>query len=359
MPKIRTKPLIFIALLALIFLFISGTVSPIDLFDWVLLRPMINFLMLVSSIIPYSVGNFGFAIIILTVVIMIIMEPLYRKQLRSMKAIREIQPKLKELQKKYANNKEGLAQAQWKLYSEHGVSPLGCSSAMFIQMPIWIAVYRSVLECLAYAPENMIGLSKQLYSWSIVHETIPLNNELLWVLDLGQGNWVLAILVGITMWMQQKMSTATTATDPQQQTMQSMMLWMFPVLMGFLTLTLPSGLGLYWFLANALRIVVQYRMDGWGGLAGFSLKDSVMGLIPGRGGAKTGTIVVPEAKDKGKKGKKPSEDKSKESIEEVSAEESITDEGGEETAPKRRKVSDGRNRSKRKVRRGGRRSRPS
>lgn len=361
MPKIRIKPLLFIGLIVLIFLFVSGTLSPIDLFNWILLRPMINFLMLISSIIPYSIGNFGFGIIILTVLIMILMEPLYRKQLQSMKAMRELQPKLKELQKKYANNQQGLAQAQWQLYKEHGVGLLGCSPAMIIQLPIWIAVYRSVVECLAYTPEDMFGLSKQLYSWSVFNNTIPLNDELLWVLDLSKGSWVLGVLVGITMFVQQKMmSTNTVAIDDQQQTMQNMMLWMMPLLMGFLTVTMPSGLGLYWFLANALRIIVQYRQSGWGGLSGFSFREAVNGLIPGRGGTKTSTVIIPENKGKDKKsGQKSSEVIKQEMTKEVSVEKDPADTSGGGITPKRRKVSNGRNRDKRKVRRRGRRSRSS
>ena len=322
------------------------------------MRPMINFLMLLSSVIPFSWHNFGFSIIILTVILAVLMEPFYRRQLRSTKRMRELQPKLKELQKKYAKNKEGLAQAQWQLYREHGVNPIGCTGPMLIQMPIWIAMYRAVMECLAYAPENMFGLSKQLYSLSILHETIPLNNQFIW-LDLGHGDAFLAIAVAVTMWVQMKMSQTTTATDPQQQQIQGMMQWLMPLMLGYFTWVFPSGLGLYWFVNNLLRVGMQYRIDGWGGLSGFSLKESLSGLMPGRGGAETSTVVV--SKPSGKGGSKKGTPRvSKEDTTPVESEEQEQeDTGGGETTPKRRKVSDGRNRDKRKVRRRGRRPRSS
>ena len=345
--------------MTLFFLFASGILSFIEVFNWVLMRPMINFILMLSSIIPPVLGNLGLSIIVLTIVIMVLIEPFYRKQLQSTKKMREVQPKLAELKKKYGNDQQQYAQAQWRLYKEQGINPIGCSGAMIIQMPIWIAVYRAVMECLAYAPENMFGLSQQLYAWAPLHKTIPLNNHFLW-LDLGQGNIILAVIVVITFGMMMKMTSQTTGAgagvNDQQQTMQNMMQWMMPLVMGWMTITLPSGLGLYWFVSNALRIGVQYRMDGWGGLAGFSLRGSISNMFKKQPDAKKGTVIVSKSAKKRSGTKVSTESQHSKAQDENIIENEEIGEG--ESPPKRRKVSNGSHRDKRKVGRRSRRSGP-
>jgi YidC/Oxa1 family membrane protein insertase len=175
-----------------------------------------------------------------------------------------IQPKMKELQKKYAKDQQKLNQEVMKLYKEEGVNPLGCAFPMLVQFPIWIALYQSVLQALAYTPENLVGLSKQLYSWGVIQGMVPLNHHFLW-LDLTSGDFYMAIIVAASMWVLQKMSTPPSL-DPQQQSMNRMMLWMMPLLFGFFALSLPSGLSLYWVTSNIISIVIQYRVTGWGEL---------------------------------------------------------------------------------------------
>ena len=91
------------------------------------------------------------------------------------------------------------------------------------------------------------------------------------LLNLALPNILLAILVGGTMWLQQKM-TMTTAADPRQQSMSRMMLWMMPLMFGYFCLLFPSGLALYWVTSNVLRIGTQYFATGWGGLVKVSAK---------------------------------------------------------------------------------------
>ncbi len=151
-----------------------------------------------------------------------------------------------------------------RLYKESGVSPAGCLLPMVIQMPVWIALYQAIMRVLAVIPENLLGLSQYLYSWPIVYATLPLSNEFLG-LNLATGNMFLAILVGGTMWVQQKM-VMTPTTDPKQQSQANLMLWMMPLMFAFLTLSFPSGLALYWVTSNVIRIGMQYFVTGWGGL---------------------------------------------------------------------------------------------
>jgi YidC/Oxa1 family membrane protein insertase len=232
-----------------------------DIWNLIAMQPMINVLIVLTN---YLFNNFGIAIIVLTIIVNLVLLPLTLKQTRASKAMQELQPKIAELQKKYAKDKQKLAQEQMRLYKESGVSPAGCLLPLVIQMPIWIALFWSVMRVMAVIPENLLGLSQYLYSWPIVYSTLPLNNEFLW-LNLATGDMVLALLVGGTMWVQQKMVMVPTA-DPGQQTQSSLMLWMMPIMFAWLTMTFPSGLALYWVTSNIFRIGVQYFVSGWGGL---------------------------------------------------------------------------------------------
>jgi len=135
---------------------------------------------------------------------------------------------------------------------------------MLIQLPIWIALYQAILKALATTPENLLDLAHRLYSWDIVNQAIPLSSMFLGF-DLGSNNnFILAIIVGGTMWLQQKMTQAP-AVDPRQQSTSRMMLLMMPLMFGFITLMVPSGLALYWVTSNIIGIVTQYFMaGGWG-----------------------------------------------------------------------------------------------
>ncbi len=257
---------IFLLIAVLIFLLITGVLSITGIWNTILLNPMVNFLVLMSK---YFLGSFGIAIIVLTIIIRLLMFPLTMRQLQSSKAMQALQPKMKDLQKKYAKDQQKLNQEIMRLYKEEGVNPLGCAFPMLMQFPIWIALYQSVIQALAYTPENLLGLSKQLYSSEIIRSALPLNHHFLWM-DLTKGDIPMAILTVATMWLLQKMSMQPSA-DPQQQSMNRIMLWAMPLMFGFFSLTLPSGLSLYWVASNIISMVMQYRVTGWGTLTRPSL----------------------------------------------------------------------------------------
>jgi YidC/Oxa1 family membrane protein insertase len=224
-------------------------------------NPILNVLIALSHLLY---GSFGLAIIALTIIVRLVSWPLTKRQLNSTKALQNMQPKIQELQKKYGKNKQKLQQEMMKLYKEAGVNPLGCIWPMLIQLPIWIALYQAILKALATTPENLLDLAHRLYSWDIVNQAIPLSSMFLGF-DLGSNNnFILAIVVGGTMWLQQKMTQAP-AVDPRQQSTSRMMLLMMPLMFGFITLMVPSGLALYWVTSNIIGIVTQYFMaGGWG-----------------------------------------------------------------------------------------------
>jgi YidC/Oxa1 family membrane protein insertase len=234
----------------------------LNIWDIAVLQWMINLLIALSH---FLFNNFGLTIIIFTIVIRVILLPLTLRQLRSTRAMTALQPKLMELQKKYAKDKQRLAQEQMALYKESGVSPAGCAVPMIIQFPIWIALYQAIVLALAVNPEALLNLSRYLYSWAVPLSTLPLNNSFLG-LNLAVGNAALAIVVGITMWVQQKMVTPTNQ-DPRMAQQSQMMLWMMPIIFTFFSLSFPSGLALYWVVSNIFSIIVQYYVTGWGGLS--------------------------------------------------------------------------------------------
>jgi len=234
-----------------------------EIWDLIILQPVLNSLVVLCSVL---FSNFGLTIIALTIIIRGCMYPLTIRQLRSTKAMESLQPKLAELRQKYAKDKQKLAKEQMQLYKESGVSPAGCLLPMLIQMPIWIALYQSIMMALAVAPEGLLNLSRYLYSWPLVYSMLPLGSKFLWLnLATPDRLLLLPILVGVTMWVQQKMVTPATA-DPKQQSMRGMMLWMMPLMFTFLSLQFPSGLALYWVTSNVISIVIQYFVTGWGGL---------------------------------------------------------------------------------------------
>ena len=274
-----------------------------EIWDLIAMQPMINILIVLSH---YLFSSFGLAVIALTIVINGVLLPLTLKQIRATSGMQALQPKLMELQKKYAKDKQKLAKEQMALYKESGMSPAGCLVPMLIQMPIWIALFWSVMRVLAVTPEDFLGLSQYLYSWPVVYSMVPLENKFLW-LDLAKGNMLLAILVGGTMWLQQKMVMPPTA-DPRQRSQSQMMLWMMPIMFAFFTLQLPSGLALYWVTSSVIRIAVQYFVTGWGSLVPASARKSAgrdkkylkriaeVEEAPSEGAAISADIIEPESR---------------------------------------------------------------
>jgi len=250
----------------------------VDIWNVVILDPVMNGLIALSQMLW---SNFGLAIIVLTVIVRIVLMPLTFKQTQSTKAMQSLQPRLQEIQKKYARDQKKLQQEMMRLYKEAGINPLGCMWPMLIQMPIWIALYQSIMQALAATPENLLLLSQHLYAWDMVDQAIPLNENFLGLkLSQPDPTMILAILVGLSMWVQQKMVTPP-ATDPRQQQMSSMTTMMMPMMFAFFTLSFPSGLALYWVVSNIIGIIMQYFVGGgWGYFTFPSLRAQPQAVAP-------------------------------------------------------------------------------
>ena len=225
-----------------------------ELFNIFLIDPMTNILIVLSNLL---FGNFGLTIIVFTIIVRGVTFPLTQRQIQASRAMSSLQPRLQELQKKYSDPRRR-SEETMKLYREAGVNPAGCLLPMLIQFPIWIALYTTIRITLASTPESFIGLSQRLYPWSYIRQSIPLENQFLWMdLATPDTTLILPFLVGASTWVQQRMMTPPS-TDPRTQQTNQMMLWMMPLMFAWFTLTVPSGLGLYWTATNLVGIALQF-----------------------------------------------------------------------------------------------------
>ena len=237
------------------------------LWNEVIIRPMLNTL-LVLYVLCFS--QMGIAIIAFTVLVRVVTIPLTVRQVRQMRAMTGLQPRVREIQERYAGDRQRISQETMKLYRESGVSPVGCLGPLIVQMPILIGLFRVLIQTLFNNPEDLVNLSDKLYPWITfvpIHAAAPVNSQFLW-LDLSLPDpspIVMPILVAASTWVQQKM-TQMPSPDPRQQSSQTMMLWMMPIFLGAFSLGWPSGLPLYWVVSNIIGIGIQYFITGWGPL---------------------------------------------------------------------------------------------
>ncbi|MGD8987311.1 MAG: membrane protein insertase YidC [Syntrophobacterales bacterium] len=191
--------------------------------------------------------NYGLAIILLTVLIKILFWPLTHKSYVSMQAMKKLQPKMAKIREKYKDDKEKMNQEIMQMYRTHKVNPMGGCLPMVLQIPVFFALYRVLYSSIAmrHAPFlwwiNDLSAPDRLY----VGFTIPY---------LG-GLPVLTLLMGISMFVQQKMTP--TSADPRQEKMMLMM----PVIFTVFFVNFPSGLVLYWLVNNILSIGQQYYIN--------------------------------------------------------------------------------------------------
>ncbi len=196
------------------------------------------------------VGNFGLAIICLTVIIRLLMFPIAQKQFASMAQMRAVQPKMKALQERYKDDKSQLQQEMAKLYKEEKINPLAGCLPIFLQIPIFFALYKVLRLAIEMRHEPFYLWLKDLSAPDPLHFL-----NLFGLLDFTPVSFLaigpLAVLLGLTMWLQFKLNPA--AMDPMQQQIFMIMPW---VLM-FVMAPFAAGLLLYWITSNILTLAQQ------------------------------------------------------------------------------------------------------
>ena len=184
-----------------------------------------------------AVGNYGIAIIIFTIIVKLVMIPLTIKQTKSMKNMQEIQPKIKEIQKKYANDKEKMNEKVMALYKEHNVNPFGGCLPLLIQFPIIIGLFTVLRQ-----PENY-GFAREV-----------VESSFLWLPSLSAPDpWILPLLAGATTYLSSKTMASKGGGGAQQEGMQKMMLYFFPIMIFWWGRSFPAGLTLYWVVSNLFQ----------------------------------------------------------------------------------------------------------
>ena len=181
-------------------------------------------------------ASYGVAIILLTILIKMILYPLTVKQVKSMKAMQELSPKMKKIQEKYKDNPQMMQQKIGALYKDAGVNPLAGCLPLLIQMPILMGMYYS------------------LYNFSY---PTPESAYFLWMTSMSDPDplYILPVLSALTTFLQQKMTT-TDSNNPQMK----MMMFIMPLFIGWISINFPSGLVLYWVTMNVVQIVQQWWM---------------------------------------------------------------------------------------------------
>jgi YidC/Oxa1 family membrane protein insertase len=197
------------------------------------------------------VRNYGVAIIVLTVVSKLLFYPLTVKGMRSMKAMQALQPQINALRSKYKNDPRRLQEETLALYRQHKVNPMGGCLPMLAQVPVFYALYLALSVSVELQSAAFLCFGR-LPSW------VPwLGGHDVWICDLAHPDptYLLPLLMGVTMFVQQKM--APTGGDPRQQKMMLIM----PFVFTWMFLGLASGLVLYWTVSNVLQILQQWWMD--------------------------------------------------------------------------------------------------
>ena len=265
------------------------------LFDLLFFGPVINLLVLIfqglqAINIP---GALGFSIMILTILIRFLVWPFMSSQIKATKKMADLKPHLAELKKKHQGDKQALAQAQMALYKEHGVNPAGGCLPALIQIPVFIALYQAIINILPGAGGNIDKINSLLYfpqfklSSAIDPNFFGLNLGVK-PADFGKYGVLLLLIPLLTAaltFIQSKMALPKPVKhypsdspkegkekeglEESMGAVQSQMVYLMPVMIGYFAFSFPIGLAIYWNTYTILGIWQQHRVAGWGGLADF------------------------------------------------------------------------------------------
>lgn len=242
-----------------------------NLFNLIFTFPIFNALMMLYRVL----GDFGVAIIVLTLIIRLILFPLTLKQLKSMKATQALQPQMAEIRKKYKDQR-AQAEAMQTLYKEYGINPVGGCLPLLVQMPVLFGLFYALSAVLRSA-KTVQDINKLLYPFVPAFHHFP-NIDLNWFTFIN-ASWhfslgtpdpthILPILAALATFLQLRMSqpkNATGASDAMSQQMKIMQL-ISPVMVLFFGWSYAAGLALYWTISSLFAMVQQYFVTGWGSL---------------------------------------------------------------------------------------------
>lgn len=222
-------------------------------------------------------NNLGFAIILLTLAIRVVLVPLTLPAMRSAEKMKNLKPELDKLKAKHGNDKTRLQQEQLKLYQQHNLNPLAGCLPYIVQFVVLIALYQVLVSSLQNGSLDGVTVNSQ-FGWLILNEpdrtyVLPI------VAGLTQLLLALMIMPATDTTAEKKLAVTTKSKKDDKaagdmtemaQTMQQQMVFVMPALTFFIALRFPSGLALYWIITTVVSIVQQYYISGWGGLKLYS-----------------------------------------------------------------------------------------
>ncbi len=240
------------------------------MFHTLIYVPLYNALLWLVQVLPGH--DLGLAIILITLLVRAVLYYPTLAQMRASRQLQALQPKLKALQEQFKNDKEGLAREQMKLYKESRVNPAASCLPIIIQLVVFYQLYQVFRTGIAVEstgflkPEHLKDLAGSLQTYFTDNQ---LHTSFFGILDLTAtrtvGNIILAVLTGASQFWQTKMIAAPSEPrtpgaqdEAMTATMNRSMMYTLPLLMAWITYTLPAGLGLYWIASAAFGIVQQY-----------------------------------------------------------------------------------------------------
>lgn len=198
------------------------------------------------------IGNYGLTIIIFTIIVKLCLYPLYIKQTKSMARMSEVQPKMKDIQVRYASDKETMNIKMAELYKEEKFNPMGGCLPMLIQMPIIMGLFALLRNPPMYMQEN----TNMLFA---VHESF------LWIMDLSQPDkWILPLLAGIATFIAFSLNQQQNdmgGANPMGNGMTKMMKYVFPIMIVLMGRSFPAGLAVYWALGQVMQIFFNLHLN--------------------------------------------------------------------------------------------------
>jgi YidC/Oxa1 family membrane protein insertase len=222
-----------------------------NLFYSFLYQPLLNILIFLYNI---TGGNLGLAVVLLTLITRLLLMPSSLKGVKSQRALNKIQPAIKDIQKKYANDKEKQMKAIMELYQEKKVSPFSGCLPLLIQLPIIIALYQVFLR-------GLKGDSLENWLYPFINHPTAINFSFLGILNLAESNIFLALLAGLLQFFQLKISMPEKQKNQGNdfgQAFQQQSIYFFPAITAIIVWNFGSVIGLYWICSMLFSIGEHY-----------------------------------------------------------------------------------------------------
>lgn len=215
-------------------------------------QPLFNLLIFLYN----TVGDLGIAVILISLIVKGVLYPISAKATKSQKQLKKIQPKVKEIQEEYEDDKEKQAEKVLELYNKENVSPFSGVIPLFIQFPIIISLFQIF--------RRGLGSGELVHLYSFINKPEVINYLFFGFLDLSQSSIILAVLAGVGQFLQIRLTMPSTESESENggfgAIMKNQMKFVLPIFTVFILSSLPSVVGIYWLITVAFSIFQHYSI---------------------------------------------------------------------------------------------------